>query len=120
MRVAAGGACGVALRSAGRQVRAMQTIAQALAELQAGRTTARKLTERCLERIEDPAGEGGATFVRVYGEQARASAEAMDALRKVNRAPGPLAGIPISVKDLFDVAGERTAGGSRVLAEAKP
>ncbi len=36
------------------------------------------------------------------------------------RAPGPLAGIPISVKDLFDVAGERTAAGSRVLAEAKP
>ena len=58
--------------------------------------------------------------MKVYAEQARASADAMDALRKVGRAPGPLAGIPISVKDLFDVAGERTAAGSRVLAEAKP
>jgi aspartyl-tRNA(Asn)/glutamyl-tRNA(Gln) amidotransferase subunit A len=56
----------------------------------------------------------------VYAEQARDSADAMDLLRKANRAPGPLAGIPISVKDLFDVAGERTAAGSRVLAEAKP
>ncbi|MBV8914960.1 MAG: amidase [Acetobacteraceae bacterium] len=98
----------------------MQTIAQAVADLEAGRTTARKLVERCLERIEDPAGEGPVTFVKVYGEQARASADAMDALRQVNRAPGPLAGIPISFKDLLDVAGERTAAGSRVLAEAKP
>ncbi|HYZ61440.1 MAG TPA: amidase [Acetobacteraceae bacterium] len=70
--------------------------------------------------MENPDGEGKTTFVKVYAEQARASADAMDALRKVGRAPGPLAGIPISVKDLFDVAGERTAAGSRVLAEAKP
>ncbi|HQS33168.1 amidase [Polaromonas sp.] len=33
-------------------------------------------------------------------------------------APGPLAGIPVSVKDLFDVAGQTTAAGSRVLADA--
>jgi aspartyl-tRNA(Asn)/glutamyl-tRNA(Gln) amidotransferase subunit A len=98
----------------------MQTIAQALADLEAGRTTTRKLVERCLERTEDPEGEGSKAFVKVYAEQARASADAMDALRQVNRAPGPLAGIPISFKDVFDVAGERTAAGSRVLAEAKP
>ena len=98
----------------------MQTIAQAVADLEAGRTTARKLVERCLEAIEKPDGEGSKTFLRVYAEQARASADAMDALRKVNRAPGQLAGIPISLKDLFDVAGEVTAAGSTVLAEAKP
>ncbi|GAC1344934.1 MAG: amidase [Acetobacteraceae bacterium] len=98
----------------------MQTIAHSVADLEAGRTTARKLVERCLAAIEAPAGEGVRTFVRVYADQARASADAIDLLRGANRAPGPLAGIPISVKDLFDVAGERTAAGSRALAEAKP
>lgn len=98
----------------------MQTIAQAVAALQNGATTARKLVESCLERIEAPDGEGARVFVRVYADAARASADAMDALRRVGRAPGPLAGIPISVKDLFDVAGERTAAGSKVLASAKP
>ena len=98
----------------------MQTIAQAVSALETGATTARKLVEACLERIEAPDGEGARTFVRVYADSARASADAMDALRQAGRAPGPLAGIPISVKDLFDVAGERTAAGSRALAEAKP
>jgi len=96
------------------------TIAQAAADLEAGRTTARKLVEACLERIEAPDGQGARVFLRVYADQARASADAVDALRRVGRAPGPLAGIPISAKDLFDVAGERTAAGSRVLAEATP
>ncbi len=98
----------------------MQTIAQAAADLEAGHTTARKLVEGCLDAIERPDGEGAKTFLRVYAEEARASADAMDALRRVNRAPGPLAGIPISLKDLFDVAGEVTASGSVVLAQAKP
>ena len=98
----------------------MQTIAQAQTALDSGQTTARQLVETCLERIAAPDGEGSRVFVRVYEEAARASAEAMDGLRRVGRAPGPLAGIPISIKDLFDVAGERTAAGSRVLAEAKP
>jgi len=96
----------------------MQTIAQAVSDLEAGRTTARQLVENCLEKIEAPDGEGGRAFVRVYAEEARASADAMDALRKVARAPGKLAGVPISVKDLFDVAGERTAAASKVLASA--
>ncbi len=98
----------------------MQTLTQAAAALAAGRTTARALTEACLERIADPSGEGARTFIAVYGEQARASADAMDNLRRAGRAPGPYAGLPISLKDLFDVAGETTAAGSTVLAAAKP
>ena len=39
-------------------------------------------------------------------------------LRRAGRAPGRYAGIPISLKDLFDVAGEPTAAGCRVLADA--
>ena len=44
----------------------------------------------------------------------------MDLLRRANRAPSPYAGIPISLKDLFDIQGEVTAAGSKVLAQAKP
>ena len=67
-----------------------------------------------------PGGEGARVFIRVYGDQARAMAEAADLQRRVGRAPGPLAGIPISIKDLFDVAGEPTPAGSKVLAHAPP
>ncbi len=98
----------------------LQTIAQAAEALSMGATTARALIEACLERIQDPGGEGTRVFVRVYAEAARASADAMDALRKVNRHPGAFAGIPISLKDLFDVAGETTAAGSKALHQAKP
>lgn len=98
----------------------MLTLTQAAADLASGHTTARALVEQCLERIADPRGEGGRTFLAVYAEPARASADAMDALRRAGRAPGPYAGIPISLKDLFDVAGETTAAGSIALRAAKP
>lgn len=97
----------------------MPTIAQAAADLAAGRVTARALAEACLERIADPAGEGGRAFVRVDAGAVRAMADAADILRRAGRA-GPLAGIPVSVKDLFDVAGEPTPAGSTVLAGAPP
>ena len=98
----------------------MQTVTQAAADLQAGRTTSRALIERSLAAIADPAGEGARAFVAVYAEQAREGADAMDLLRRHGRAPGAYAGLPFSIKDLFDVAGEVTAAGSRALADAKP
>ena len=93
-------------------------IEEARAGLEAGTTTSRALVEACLARLEDPAGEGARAFITSYPEQARASADAMDALRRAGRAPGPFAGIPVSIKDLFDVAGEVTTAGSVVLADA--
>jgi aspartyl-tRNA(Asn)/glutamyl-tRNA(Gln) amidotransferase subunit A len=98
----------------------MQTLAQLTDALATGKTTSRALVEDCLARIADPAGEGRATFTRVYAQQARASADAMDALRRANRAPSRYAGIPISIKDLFDMAGEPTPAGSTILADAAP
>ena len=98
----------------------MPTIAEAVADLAAGRVTARALTEACLERIADPAGEGARAFVRVDADAARAMADASDLVRRAGRAASPLAGIPISAKDLFDVAGEPTPAGSAVLADATP
>ena len=98
----------------------LPTIAKAQAALETGQTTSRDLVETALSRIADPDGEGARAFTRVYATQARASADAMDALRRNGRAPGPLAGIPISLKDLLDVAGEPTPAGSVVLADAPP
>ena len=98
----------------------MRSMIDAAMALESGRTTARDLVEDALAAIADPDGEGRRAFVTVYADQARQGADAMDALRRTGRAPGPYAGIPISLKDLFDVAGETTAAGSRVLAGAAP
>ena len=51
---------------------------------------------------------------------ARTHADAIDALRASGGAPSPLAGIPISIKDLFDVEGQVTRAGSKVLDGAAP
>ncbi|MBO1079409.1 amidase [Roseomonas haemaphysalidis] len=99
---------------------APSSLAAARADLAAGRTTAVALAEAALARIADPAGEGSRTFVDVQAEQALASARAMDALRAAGRAPSPWAGIPISVKDLFDQEGVPTRAGSVALRNAPP
>jgi len=96
------------------------TILQLAADLAAGRTSARKLTDEALARIEDPKGEGARAFIKVFKQQAIAAADASDALRKAGLVPGPLAGIPVSIKNLCDVAGETTLAGSKALDDASP
>lgn len=96
------------------------TLASLAADLAAGRTTSRALVEACLARISDPAGEGTRAFISVAGEQALAAADGQDALRRAGAAPSPFAGIPVAIKDLFDVAGEVTTSGSKVLASNTP
>lgn len=88
-------------------------------KLQAGQVTSRSLVEEALARIADPSGEGPRTFVRVFAEAARASADASDRLRSSGIVPSPLAGVPISIKDLTDVAGVTTLAGS-VVRENEP
>ena len=98
----------------------MPTLAQLSSDLADGRTTSRELTEGCLDRIGREGGEGERTFTRVHAEAARASAEAADRLRGAGVTLSPVAGLPVSVKDLFDVAGETTLAGSIVLRDAAP
>ncbi|MDR3532888.1 MAG: amidase [Rhodopila sp.] len=98
-------------------MRRIDELAQALAD---GTITSRSLIEDSLARIADPDGEGAKTFIKIHADQARAMADAADTLRKVNRTPGRYAGIPIALKDLFDIAGEPTPAGSMVLADAPP
>ncbi len=95
-------------------------IASLSQELQLGKVTSRALLEACLQRIDDPNGEGARTFTRVHADRARQEADNADAARHRGEPPGPLAGLPVSVKDLFDVEGETTTAGSRVLQNATP
>ena len=83
----------------------MPTLASLADDLERGRTSARKLAEQCIARIADPAGEGERTFIHVDKEAALDAADAMDHLRKANAAPSRFAGIPVSIKDLFDIKG---------------
>src|SRR6267378_2755324 len=97
--------------------RPIATLAQELAE---GKTTSRKLVEAALARIADAGGEGGRVFTKVHAQGALLAADASDRLRKEGVVPSPLAGLPVSIKDLFDIAGDVTTAGSKVLRDAAP
>lgn len=88
-------------------------------ELATGRTTSRALTELALHAASTGI-EAAATFTAVHAAAARASADAIDRQRAAGVPLPPLAGLPLSVKDLFDEAGQVTRAGSRVLAGAAP
>lgn len=91
------------------------TLAALAADLALGKTSARALLEACLAKVDDPGGQGNVAFISVDKDSARAAADAIDALRTANKTPSPFAGIPIAIKDLFDVAGQVTRAGSCVL-----
>jgi aspartyl-tRNA(Asn)/glutamyl-tRNA(Gln) amidotransferase subunit A len=98
----------------------MWTVEALQRDLAAGRTSSRELVEQALARIADPAGEGARAFMKVYADSARADADHADRLRKAGIRRSPVDGLPVSVKDLFDVAGDVTRAGSKVLADASP
>jgi aspartyl-tRNA(Asn)/glutamyl-tRNA(Gln) amidotransferase subunit A len=81
---------------------------------------ARERLERALARINDLSGEGARTFLTLYPEAAFEAADAADRRARDGRLLGPLDGTIVSIKDLFDVAGEPTRAGSRILADAPP
>ncbi|WP_050477001.1 amidase [Herbaspirillum rhizosphaerae] len=96
----------------------MKTIRALAAELQAGQTTSVKLVELALERIASYRDQGGAAYISVDADRALASARASDAARAAGNVSSLLAGLPVSIKDLFDVQGQVTAAGSKALANA--
>ena len=96
------------------------TLASLADDLETGRTSARKLVDECIARIADPAGEGQRVFIHVDKDAAIEAAEAMDRLRKAKAAPSRFAGIPVSIKDLFDIKGQVTRAGSRALDDFPP
>jgi aspartyl-tRNA(Asn)/glutamyl-tRNA(Gln) amidotransferase subunit A len=91
------------------------TIQQLRERLDRGEVSSRELCDDALARIDDPAGEGVRAFTEVYHAEARAAADAADLQRRAGFVASPLAGLPVSVKDLFDIAGRQTRAGSVVL-----
>jgi len=94
------------------------TLAELRTALNEGRATSLQLTDAALAHIADPAGEGVRVYTKVYSAQARAAAQASDLLRGAGLARSPIDGLPISIKDLFDVAGDTTLAGSVALQGA--
>ena len=78
------------------------------------------MLEEALARIADPAGEGARTFLKVYADQARADADQADRLRRAGIVRSAVDGLPVSVKDLYDVGGDVTRAGSKVRRDAPP
>ena len=95
------------------------TITEAGAGLRARAFSARELTAAVLERLEATEPELHA-YVEVHVEVALATADAADASLTRSSNPGALTGIPIAVKDIFDVTGFPTRCGSRVREHALP
>ncbi|WP_217578515.1 amidase [Mesorhizobium sp. GbtcB19] len=75
--------------------------------------------EIILSRLANRAGDEK-VYTKLYAEAARAAAGASDARREAGVSLGPLDGRIVSIKDLFDVAGEPTAAGSLIRAGAAP
>lgn len=84
----------------------------------AGEVSSRELVELCLERIERHNPRLNA-FRVVLGERALMEADQADARRKANAVTDerPLLGVPIAVKDEFDVAGEVTTFGTNAYGQ---
>ncbi|PZU84978.1 MAG: amidase [Chelatococcus sp.] len=89
-------------------------------DLAAGRLTASGLAEQAITRATEASGEGARVFTRLYVDRAPKLAAASDAARAAGLVRSPIEGLPISVKDLFDVAGEPTLAGSVALDDAAP
>jgi aspartyl-tRNA(Asn)/glutamyl-tRNA(Gln) amidotransferase subunit A len=81
------------------------------------KASARDRLEQALTRIADPSGEGKRASLTIYTDAARVAADAADARAKAGKPMGALDGAIVSIKDLYDVAGEVTRAGSRVLAD---
>jgi aspartyl-tRNA(Asn)/glutamyl-tRNA(Gln) amidotransferase subunit A len=90
-----------------------QTISELASALETRTLTAEATTERCLARITELNPTLNA-FITVLADQALAQARDADCEIAAGRYRGPLHGVPISVKDLFDVAGTPTTAASRV------
>ncbi|MEV0185783.1 amidase [Streptomyces sp. NPDC050625] len=91
-----------------------RTITEAAAALESGRTTSEELVESAIHAA-DQLDEILGVFINRYAEQARAQAREIDARRSAGEALGPLAGIPLGIKDIVAESQGPTTAQSLVL-----
>jgi amidase/aspartyl-tRNA(Asn)/glutamyl-tRNA(Gln) amidotransferase subunit A len=91
-----------------------EDLSSAARRIATGRSSATEAIEASLEQASAPAH----TFIRRFDAQARAVAAGVDAQRRSGAPLPPLAGLAVSIKDLFDVAGQPTTGGSKAMHDA--
>jgi aspartyl-tRNA(Asn)/glutamyl-tRNA(Gln) amidotransferase subunit A len=98
----------------------MTETAGAIAEgVRSGRRSALSVAEDAIARIRARDGAIGAV-TRLLEDRALTEARAVDAVVAAGGDPGPLAGVPYGVKDLFDVAGLSTTAGAAMRRDATP
>ena len=95
------------------------TAAQMSAALEKGETTSVELTKLHLDRIAE-VDQKVKAFLHVDGESALKQAAAVDADRADGKKLGPLAGIPLTLKDVLAQEGVPTTAGSKILQDWKP
>jgi aspartyl-tRNA(Asn)/glutamyl-tRNA(Gln) amidotransferase subunit A len=88
------------------------------AEIAARRLSPVEIVDAALKRIEIADGKLHA-FVEIYDKDARLAAEAADKAVRSGHAVGPLHGIPIALKDLIEIEGRITTGGSEVWRDRR-
>jgi aspartyl-tRNA(Asn)/glutamyl-tRNA(Gln) amidotransferase subunit A len=96
-----------------------RTATELLGRLSQGEITSEALTDQFLQTIRQRDAKVQA-FLRVDETGAREQARAVDARRKRGERLGPLAGLPIAVKDVLCTAGKPTTCGSKILQNFKP
>jgi aspartyl-tRNA(Asn)/glutamyl-tRNA(Gln) amidotransferase subunit A len=96
------------------------SISELSGRINAGQTSSGQLVDTYLDRISSLSDQGRRTYTCIYEDKARASARAQDELLKAGIRLSPLAGIPLSIKDLFDVEGEETLCGASVASPTGP
>ncbi|MEM7565970.1 MAG: amidase [Pseudomonadota bacterium] len=101
-----------------RDVLGHRTIASARNALAEGRVTAEALAEAAIQACAE--GEGPRAALTVYRETALETARHTDRMRAIGADLPPLAGVPVTIKDLFAVKGEPTRAGSSLTADAAP
>ncbi len=96
-----------------------RTAADLAAAIRTGELTAVEVTETFLAQI-DAVDDQVHAFLAVDGERALETARRVDAKREAGEPLGPLAGVPIAVKDLLSYVGLPTTAGSRILENYRP
>src|SRR5262245_17686697 len=95
------------------------TATEAAAELAPGAVSAEDYSRACLDRIAALDGDSRA-FTHLDRDYVLAQARALDERRAERRSTGPLHGIPVAIKDIFDTADYPTELGSRLCAGRRP